>query len=140
VVTFKSLYQDNMAVMVKPDEHTELRLQFTLKSDGVDVSAQVERGDFNTLRANWGQLQQTLADHGVRMGELHRPSSNANDMSQSGNGAAMGNAHERTPRHRPRLDEELSEELAGAGAMTEAVHVRLHNSPRVPPRRWERWA
>ena len=140
VATFKSLYQDHMAVMVKPDDHTEIRLQFTLKADGVDVSARVEHGDFNTLRANWGQLQQTLADQGIHMGELDRSLSNANNLSQFGSGANMGSAQEQAPRHRSRLDEDLAEELAGAGAMAEPLHVRLHNSPRVTPRRWERWA
>jgi hypothetical protein len=140
VVTFKSLYQDHMAVMIKPDDHTEIRLQFTLKADGVDVAARVERGDFNTLRANWGQLQQSLADHGIHMGELNRPTSNTNSLFQSGNGADPGSAHQRTPHHRSQLEEDLAEDVTGAGAMTEAVRVRLHDSGHTTPRRWERWA
>ncbi|MBI5820957.1 MAG: hypothetical protein HZA88_18460 [Verrucomicrobia bacterium] len=140
VVKFKSLYQDNVAVMVMPDDNTEIHLQFTLGGDGVNVCARVERGDLDLLRANWDQLRQTLADHGVHMGELNRPSSDTNNLPQSATETNGGGAHEQAPRHQPRLNEELAEEIAGAGAMTETPHVRLHNARRVTPRRWEKWA
>ncbi|MFA5192498.1 MAG: flagellar hook-length control protein FliK [Verrucomicrobiia bacterium] len=140
VVKFKSLYQDNVAVMVMPDDNTEIHLQFTLGGDGVNVCARVERGDLDLLRANWDQLRQTLADHGVHMGELNRPPSDTNNLPQSATETNGGGAHEQAPRHQPRLNEELAEEIAGAGAMTETPHVRLHNARRVTPRRWEKWA
>lgn len=140
VVKFKSLYQDNVAVMVMPDDNTEIHLQFTLGGDGVNVCARVERGDLDLLRANWDQLRQTLADHGVHMGELNRPPSDTNNLPQSATETNGGGTHEQAPRHQPRLNEELAEEIAGAGAMTETPHVRLHDARRVTPRRWEKWA
>ncbi len=140
VVKFKSLYQDNVAVMVAPDDKTEIHLQFTLAGDGVNVCARVERGDFNVLQANWDQLRQTLADHGVHMGELNRTASDTNYPSQSSTETTGSGAREQAPHHKPRLSEELADEIAGAGAMTETPHIRLHNARRVTPRRWEKWA
>ncbi len=139
-VKFKSLYQENMAVLVMPDDNTEIRLQFSLSGNGVDVCAWVERGNFDMLRANWDQLKLTLADHGVHVGDLNHSFSDTSNLPQSSTETNKGSSHNQAPRHQLRLNEELAEEITGGGAMTEPLHMRLHNTRRATPRRWEKWA
>lgn len=79
VAQFKCYNAESMAVVLKPDAHTEIFLHLVTRNGQIDIQARFERGDFSALNGQWSQLQQTLAQQGVRLGSLqegfHQPSS-----------------------------------------------------------------
>jgi hypothetical protein len=128
-----------MAVVLKPDAQTEIHLQFSRDDNRVECHAWMERGDFEAFRTNWGQLQQTLANHGVHMGALNHPVPHGNNASRAAATTGDAAANGQTAQHKKHSDD-WEDELAGGGAMTEPLRVRAHKVRQVTPRRWERWA
>jgi hypothetical protein len=79
VAQFKRYNAESMAVVLKPDAHTEIFLHLVTRNGQIEIQARFERGDFTSLSGQWAQLQQTLSQQGVRLGNLqegfHQPSS-----------------------------------------------------------------
>lgn len=72
-VELREMKADSMAVVLRPDAHTEIFLKLKNQDGLVEVQARFERGDFNLLSSQWGQLQQSLGSQGVRLGALGGP-------------------------------------------------------------------
>jgi len=70
VMQFKSIRAESMAVVLKPDTHTEIFLHLSMRNGGIDVQARFDRGDFSALNSQWTQLQQTMQQQGVRLSSL----------------------------------------------------------------------
>ena len=86
VVTFKRVGLESLDVNLKPDRNTEISLQLSIHHGQVEVIARLERGHLETLQANWQDLQQTLAQQGVRLGRLVPSAELGNDFSQTMSG------------------------------------------------------
>ena len=70
VMHLKLMHADSMSVVLTPDGQIELSLRLQAQEGGVDVQAQVRRGDRGNLTAHWGQLQQNLSAQGIRLNAL----------------------------------------------------------------------
>jgi hypothetical protein len=68
--TSKRINAESMAVVLKPDSQTEIFLHLATRNGQIEIQARFERGDFAGLSGHWAQLQQTLAQQGVRLSHL----------------------------------------------------------------------
>ncbi|MCI0535278.1 MAG: hypothetical protein L0Z50_08620 [Verrucomicrobiales bacterium] len=71
VQTFRQTGSDRVEVILRPDAGTEISLEFRLRNGEVEACARCRQGDFQTLTAQWPQLQQTLSQQGIRLTELN---------------------------------------------------------------------
>lgn len=142
VVAFKKIGVNTMDAVLRPDGGTEISLHLSLRSNGqVDIVARVERGDFEGLQAHWSELQTSLGQQGVRVGELHQSSLNKQTVfheSSQNPGAAAGE-QQKSQRHAPRAPETL-DELPLVGSVTEPLKGRTSTPTAVVRRGWEKWA
>ena len=143
VVAFKKVGVSSMDAVLRPDRGTEISLQLSLGNNGqVDVVARVERGNFEGLQAHWSELQSSLAQQGVRVGELHQSSLTNNQASFHNSpqhlGGTMGE-QQQAQRQASRSPETLDElPLVGSGG--EPFKVRTSIPTTTPSRGWEKWA
>jgi hypothetical protein len=56
---------------VQTDEHTEIVLRVSRNDGKTEVQAELRRGDPAPLLARWHELQERLAHHGLKLGDLH---------------------------------------------------------------------
>ncbi len=61
---------DEMRVVIKPDAGLQLSLNLHQRGDRVEVSAVLDRGNFDLLNRHWPELQQQLESRGVRVAPL----------------------------------------------------------------------
>ena len=66
-----------LSLVLTPDANTQVSLHVKLKQGQFEVHAVLERGDFTALGANWSQLQNKLAEDGVRLAPLVSGTENA---------------------------------------------------------------
>ncbi len=88
VAQFKRFNAESMAVVLKPDSHTEIFLHLASRNGQIEIQARFERGDFASLNGQWTQLQQTLSQQGVRLSNLQEGFNQASQ--QPGGGADWG--------------------------------------------------
>jgi hypothetical protein len=124
VVTFRRLGTQSVDVSVRPDNQTELSLHLTLNRGQVEVTARVEQGDLQVLKSHWPEVQQTLAQQGIRVHHLSEPSAGQGGLTFS-------------DRQQRRFAPEPEPEPAFVGAATEPVGKR---ASRKAARGWEVWA
>ena len=138
VAELKQLNLDSLAVVLRPDPNTELFLHLKRHNGGVDIQARFERGDFQQLNAQWGELQSSLAAQGIRVSALEGSGFNSSQapmeqQAKDSNGPPADRG-EREPAHEP--FEELLPNLPVA-----ATAPRSPFQPRTSPsRQWESWA
>lgn len=72
---FKHAGPGELSVLLKPDLHTEIVLHLRMSAGRVEATVRCERGDFQTLDAEWGQLRESLAPQGVHLLPLAAPPS-----------------------------------------------------------------
>jgi hypothetical protein len=142
VVAFRRVGADSMDAVLRPDRGTEISLHLSLHSNGqVEVAARVERGNFEGLQEHWSELQTSLAQQGVRVGELHQSTSNKqtafHEPSQNF-GAATGEGQQ-SQHHASRAPETL-DELPLVGSVTEPLKGRTSKPTGATRRGWEKWA
>lgn len=132
-----------MAVVLKPDAETQLALRLTMGSNGeVLVQARCEHGDAQALAANWGEIRQSLAQQGVRLGALEFSPERGHDTFQphAGNGGPSPDGQPSSQRHGQPWPETL-DDLPLTGSLTEPLVRR--GVPRPPAGRTrllESWA
>ena len=142
VVAFKKVGVNSMDAVLRPDGGTEISLHLSMGNNGqVDVVARVERGNFEGLQAHWSELQTSLGQQGVRVGELHQSSLNNQTSSHEPSqylGTATGEQQQaqRQASRSPEMLEELP--LVGSGA--EPLKARTSTPTATLGRRWEKWA
>jgi len=61
---------DTMAVLVKPDTETQIRLTIVRDGETIYVDAKLDRGDFAVLSGHWPELQRDLRDQGIWLGNI----------------------------------------------------------------------
>jgi hypothetical protein len=134
VVSFKRVGALTAEVQVRPDRQTEITLQWNVRAGQVEVTAQLERGDYDGLRAHWAGLQESLAQQGVRLGPL-QPTAAALDDRFGGGGQAAPQFHDRTFRD---FEWERGGEPAAGGARLNPA--KPERAVAAGGRGWERWA
>jgi hypothetical protein len=87
-------------VVLRPDAQTQLHLQVEKVNGHVQVQARCERGDFASLEAHWGAIQNTLATQGIRVEPLQQGSGaqfQQNGSQHSSNFSGQQNHREERP-------------------------------------------
>ncbi len=146
VAQFKRYNAESMAVVLKPDAHTEIFLHLVTRNGQIDIQARFERGDFTSLSGQWAQLQQTLAQQGVRLSNLQESFNQPSSQPQAGGSDwSQGQMQHGGQRHSGRQTGEEArlipfEEILRAGPAGETVSRRGRS--RVPSNRatLEAWA
>ena len=87
-IHFKSSGLNSMAVVLKPDPQTEIRLEFATRDGQIEARAHVTGGDLQQLGSNWTQLQDSLAQQGIRLLPLSGGEALAMGTGAQGDGAA----------------------------------------------------
>jgi hypothetical protein len=136
-VAFRKTGTQSVEVAVRADGGTELSVRFTMRRGQVEVTARVERGDLQTLKAHWSELQQTLAQQGIqvnRLSEASRPE--PMPAGHAGQAAHDSRSSGHQPHHRRPAPEAESEPVF-VGATSEPVGKR---GGRKASHGWEVWA
>lgn len=60
----------SVSMVLNPDANTQLSLHVKWQQGHFEAQAVLERGDFNALGAHWSQLQNRLAEQGIRLAPL----------------------------------------------------------------------
>ena len=134
VVRFRQTGEDNFEVAIQPDQNTEIMLRVTLQGDGAEIHAELRRGDSAAFAARWQELQEKLAQQGVRLAAL--------DASEKQSGAPGQNAEFRSPQQQSESDQDA----APFGYAETTTATNATNAPRPaaarpsPARGWETWA
>lgn len=144
-VSFKRIGAESVDVNLQPDRGTEISLHLTLSNGQVEMAARLERGNFDSLNTHWSDLQQSLAQQGIRVGELEHPSLNQSpEGNQNRNQAAFaqtmqqesGGQHRSSSGHAP----EAADEPARTGTSVATPRARSSRATNSAPRGWEMWA
>lgn len=138
VTNFQVRNASRLVVQIRPDDATRLKLVVQQNKGRVEIQAEVQRGDSQTLSDGWSQLQSSLAEKGVvlrslEVSQIFQPTTNelANQMAdQSGRQGSW--ARESEPEH---LD---WEDRIPSRPVTIPVG-RFQPAPSLAGA-WERWA
>jgi hypothetical protein len=145
-VSFKRVGIDSAYVSLRPDNGTELNLHLSLSNGRVEVSARLEQGNFDLLNTRWPELQQSLAQQGIRVGQLDHASLNQNPGSNQHNNQATssqttsdGSGDGQGRRASAQTTDGVEE---SAVALTVAIPRQAGGSDGPGPARrgWEMWA
>jgi hypothetical protein len=144
----KKYSSDSMAVVLRPDAETELFVHLTQRNGQVEATVRCERGDAQHLGALWPQLQESLAQHKVRLAPLEDSAgARGNTNFQPPAGSLMSGGGERGPREdaRPSQQQSMDEWPATPAPATATPHVRGGGGTRgrrISTSRpgWETWA
>ncbi|HTS18847.1 MAG TPA: hypothetical protein VMP11_14830 [Verrucomicrobiae bacterium] len=146
VVSFRRMGTDSAEVSVRPDKSTEISLHLSLNNGQVDVAARLEHGNFDSLNSRWSDLQQSLAQQGIRVGQLDHASLNQNagnnqqnNQTTSSQTAMEGSAD----RHEQRSSGRTTDDAEELPVVTKAAASRSaggKSGPVTVNRGWEMWA
>ncbi|HUS36117.1 MAG TPA: hypothetical protein VM680_12270 [Verrucomicrobiae bacterium] len=142
VANVRHLGETNMTVVLRPDSGTQLSLNVSIGRDGtIHAQARCERGDFQTLNAQWPQLQQSLAAHGIRIADL----SNQNNPQQHHHSSAdqfQNFDRGQNPQQREQAEVLNFEEQFGASRNKTSLSKPQPPTASVAhaPRHWQSWA
>jgi len=135
---------DSMAVVLRPDAETELFVHLSQRDGQIEATVRCERGDVQHLGALWTQLQESLAQHKVRLAPLQDAPAGQTNFNQSpGSGMSSG---QNGTREETRPEKQfMDERSAPAASQSTAPHVRGtggSRSRRITTSRpgWETWA
>ncbi len=67
---FKRRGDDLVEVVLTPDARTQISLRLQWREGQVEVQARCDLGDHHALNLQWSQLQNAMAQHGVRLSHL----------------------------------------------------------------------
>lgn len=70
VVQLRQTGADDFEVAIQPDPNTEIVLRVTLQGEGAEIHAELRRGDSAAFAARWQELQERLAQQGVKLAAL----------------------------------------------------------------------
>jgi hypothetical protein len=111
-----------------------LHVDLSIASDGtVHARARCERGDFQSLNAQWPQLQQSLAAHGIRVNDLSAgnfPQEHSQNFDRGNNPQQQQQDRQPTPR----FEEELAQNRF------QSPKQNFQNALSASARRWQSWA
>lgn len=124
---------DSLHVVIKPGAGVQLSLELRQKGDGIEVQAQLHRGDMEFFRQHWTELQDRLEPRGVRLADL---TSSDNFVGTNTGGFAQ-----------PQQQQSANEDPLFAGAFAEFAMADFKGAPAeqraaqaAAYRGWETWA
>jgi hypothetical protein len=146
VVSFKQVGINSADVSLRPDKGTEINLHLSLNDGRVEVAARLEQGNFDSLNTRWADLQQSLAQQGIRVGQLDHASLNQNPGSNQHNNPTtfsqttsegFGDGQGRRPSAQTT---DGVEESPVASTVATPRRAGRSNGPSPARRGWEMWA
>jgi hypothetical protein len=141
-VLFRQHTSDSMAMVLRPDAHTELFLHLSRRDGQVEASVRCERGDFHQLNALWAQLQESLAHQKVRLNPLL--GSSADSLAHQHSNEFNSSGRDESSRQSRPDNDYMDEWPAPASRDQEPAHVRSRRESghRLSTSRpgWETWA
>ena len=143
VVSFKRVGAESVDVNLRPDRGTEINLQLTLNEGQVEVAARLQRGDLNSLGAHWSELQQSLAEQGIRVGQLeHAAFSQGNSQNHEQAPFSQTAQQETGGQRQPSFEraQARSEEPAPGRRLTKPSRGQAQRATASTPNGWEMWA
>jgi len=93
VVLMQRLRSGVMTAVLKPDAHSELRVDLRRREGRLEIRATMERGDSQAISEGWSELQQQLRAQGVHLLPLERPSSPPSTSRDSADSAGERSAN-----------------------------------------------
>jgi hypothetical protein len=144
VAHLRQIGQATMSLVLKPDNGTEIKVDVSIARDGtIQAQARCDRGDFQTLNAQWPQLQQSLAAHGIQMTNLSN-TGNQNHNSSSENHGQFAGAQNfdrgNQPQNRQQQDAHTFEEELAATTPRFPTPKTFKPTAATTTRRWQSWA
>ena len=132
VVRLRQTGADDFEVAIQPDPDTEICLRVSLQGPGVEIQAELRRGDGAALAARWPELQERLAQQGIKLAAL------AADAAHAGSSGQNSEFHSR--RH-PAEPEGTGAGVSSATTTTTTVAATRASANSVGPTGgWETWA
>lgn len=126
-----------VSLVLRAENSAPLQVEVSVARDGsIRARASCEAGDFNSLSAQWPQLQQSLAAHGIRMTDL----SSQNHFNQQSPSQSSQNFERGQNQHRQQPDAPTFEEELAGSAPRFAPQKQTFQSTPAPTRRWQSWA
>lgn len=125
VVQFRRTGTDDFDVSIRPDPDTEINLRVSLAGTGVEIQAELRRGDAAALAARWPDLQERLAQQGIKLAAL------AEGETLSGGAQQDSRSPAQPPEGEP-----------GPVVVPATTHTTTAPAPAPPGRArgWETWA
>ena len=94
---FKRAADDQVDVVLTPDAKTQISLRLQWRDGQVEVQARCELGDHHALSLQWGQLQTSLSQQGVKLAALTERTSTG--FTEFFNPSSFSQSHNGQPRH-----------------------------------------
>ena len=144
VVMMRRMQPDMLSVVLRPDSGTEIVVQMTNTNGEVHAHIRCERGDFDGLNAQWGDLERSMAAQGVKLAPL-LPSSQPGSTETSKTDLSQGFSGQNAP-HQGRRDasdlmfsnqEPLRGKVRPGAPQTAAQTVRTQTEAETA---WQKWA
>jgi hypothetical protein len=141
VASFRHGPDATINVVLKPQSGGELMLNLSVAHDGaIHVQAHCDRTNFQSLNAQWPQLQQALGAQGIRMSDL----SNTGQSHQhsTGQNSSQSFSREQNPQQ-PRRDQDapsFEEEMAGTPSRLAGNKTAFQPGRPASRRSWQSWA
>ena len=147
VATLRQRNDNTITVVLRPDSGTQLSVNLSIARDGsVHAQARCERGDFQSLQAQWPQLQQSLAAHGIRIADLSNQNQNGAQQHNQSSANAFQNPERGQNQHQQRNDAEIANFEDQFKASKQKISSTTKPQPQPPARassptrRWQSWA
>jgi hypothetical protein len=132
VVRLRQTGADDFEVAIQPDPNTEILLRVSLQGNGAEIQAELRRGDSAAFAARWQELQERLAQQGVKLAAL---AANADQAGSLGRDAGFS-----SPQHQS----EAEQDAAPFGYAETTTNNNNTSRPTVAhpgtARGWETWA
>jgi hypothetical protein len=130
VVQLRQTGADDFEVAIQPDPNTEIVLRVTLQGEGAEIHAELRRGDSAAFAARWQELQERLAQQGVKLAALTAGQPDAGSL---GHGSEFS-----SPQREPEPEGE-----SDPFSITTATTTHTQRPAATQPERgrgWETWA
>ena len=79
-----------LTAVVRPDPHSELRIELRLHRGQVEARASLEKGDSAAFDAGWGELQETLRAQGITLQPLVESHARTESQGNPATGTGLG--------------------------------------------------
>jgi len=124
---------DSLQVVIKPDAGTQLSLELRQRGNGIEAQAVLQKGDLENLKQHWPELQQRMAERGIKLAPLTGDGNTA-----SWTGSQKFNQQPNQPAEREPLWTGANPGFVPAGTKN-----NLPDEPVIPvtsSRGWQTWA
>lgn len=132
VELLKSSTTEKLDVVLRPDAQTELRLQVEKVNGQIHVQVRCDRGDFASLEAHWGTIQNTLTAQGIRVEPLQQ--GNGAQLQQNGSHSSQNFSGKHSNEREERAAISIEQEFTNREA------TRSKTSRSSAGRGWQSWA